>query len=108
MFVGSTRQLSARYRGMGTNLDELKVVGGLVRVLGGPGSVVASVGDLFRLGSLSRRGRHVVGLRCGGSGGGGSGGGSVLGLVLALFSSFRVGRSHVDIQTSEERELLVD
>jgi len=92
---------------MGTNLDELKVVGGLVRVFGGPGSVGASVGDLFRLGSLSGRGRHVVGFRCGGSGGG-SGGSSVLGLVLALFSSFRVGRSHVDIQTSEERELSVD
>jgi len=50
---------------MGTNLDKLKVVGGLGRILGGSGSISSSGGNLFRLGGLSGRSRHVVGGWCG-------------------------------------------
>jgi hypothetical protein len=52
--------LEERRRQVKTHLDKLKVVGGLGRVLGGSGSVGASVGNLVGLGDLSRRGRHIV------------------------------------------------
>jgi hypothetical protein len=75
MFVGSTCQSEEVFHfslGLWTHLDELKVVGGLGRVLGGSGSISTSVWYLLGLGSLGSGGRH----RSSGGWSGGSSSGS--------------------------------